>query len=79
MTPFQPKPVVDMVEAVKTLRSLLDVTILDAQRLSLLYREAGQVELAEFTTSLVQALDHKVWMLGYVPDAYNRRMRDQGI
>lgn len=79
MTPYQPKPVVDMVEAMETLRNLLDVTILDAQRLALLYREAGQVELAQFTTSLVRELDHQVWKLSSVPDDYNRRMRTQGI
>ena len=79
MNPYQPKPLVNFDDEMIALTNLLGLYILEMQRLSLTYREAGMVELATFTTDLVSRLDHKAKMLSYAPDEYKRRLRDNSI
>ena len=79
MVPYQQKPVVNMDDAMLELQNLLGLTTLEFQRFALHYREAGQFELAEFTTKVISDLDHRVKMLRFIPAEYQRRMRDTSI
>lgn len=79
MNPYQPKPLVNFDDEMLALANLLGFYTLEMQRLALTYREAGMVELATFTTSVVSSFDHHAKMLRYVPDTYQRRLRDNSI